>query len=83
MRGPSRSFVCSIAKERSGLTYAGLHSQRVRLPGDAFSNFCSGSYGARRFPLGIPKEWTVAEFAPVPQTDRIFGTEGSVLFRHR
>jgi hypothetical protein len=51
MRGPSRSFVCSIAKERSGLRYAGLHSQRVRLPGDAFSNFCSGSYGARRFRL--------------------------------
>ena len=50
MLGLSKSFVRSIAK-RSGLRYAGLRSQRVRLPDDAFNNFCSDSYGARWFRL--------------------------------
>src|SRR6266513_5241073 len=49
---------------------------------DALDNFCSGSYGARRFPLDSERVDRCGVRA-CPQTDRILGSERSVLFLRR
>jgi hypothetical protein len=46
---------------------------------DALDNFCSGSYGARRFALDSERVDRRGVRA-CPQTDRIFNTDRSVLF---